>query len=171
MTTALELLDEVERLRKFLASPSLTTVRFDEAIEALRAELCRPGWVMVPEVPTEEMIAAGVKVKYDRLIALRDDKEIAGVRAGVIEDWTALIAARPGWVMVPVSINMQRKEIPTGPYTVAKLKEVLGVYDDYDLDRIVVGEGRFEEIRDDEVVTIAGSEHFVSHIRRAGSSP
>ena len=70
---------------------------------------------------------------------------------------------------IAVTIDTNRKEIDAGKYTGATLKQVLGVPAEYDLDQVLNGE--FVEITDAaEIVLEKGGEHFVSHVRRGGSS-
>jgi hypothetical protein len=69
---------------------------------------------------------------------------------------------------VAVTIDGQRKKIPPGDYVVSVLKAKLGVPADYDVDQVVHGE--FRPLPDTAHVEIKGGEHFVSHVRRGGSS-
>jgi hypothetical protein len=69
---------------------------------------------------------------------------------------------------VAVTIDGQRKEIPAGKYVVSALKSKLGVPADYELDQVVHGE--FRQLSDTAHIEIEGGEHFVSHVRRGGSS-
>ena len=70
---------------------------------------------------------------------------------------------------IAVTIDTRRKEIAAGEYTGATLKDALGVPADYDLDQVLNGE--FVEITDGaKIVLEKGGEHFVSHVRRGGSS-
>jgi hypothetical protein len=70
---------------------------------------------------------------------------------------------------IAVTIDTHRKEIPAGKYTGASLKVALDVTADYDLDQVLSGE--FIEITDSATVVLEeGGEHFVSHVRRGGSS-
>lgn len=75
----------------------------------------------------------------------------------------------PGPKQIAVTIDTHRKEIAAGKYTGATLKEALGVPADYDLDQVLNGE--FIEITDSATIVLEkGGEHFVSHVRRGGSS-
>ncbi|HET6912252.1 MAG TPA: hypothetical protein VFH71_02785 [Rhodanobacteraceae bacterium] len=68
-----------------------------------------------------------------------------------------------------MTIDRHRKEIPVGKYTGATLKQALGVPADHDLDQVLSGE--FIEITDSATIVLEkGGEHFVSHVRRGGSS-
>lgn len=69
---------------------------------------------------------------------------------------------------VAVTIDGQRKELPAGEYVVSNLKNKLGVPADYELDQVVHGE--FRQLADNSQIDIKGGEHFVSHVRRGGSS-
>jgi len=70
---------------------------------------------------------------------------------------------------IAVTINAHRKEIDAGKYTGSTLKEALGVPADYELDQVLSGE--FVEIADSAKIVLEKSgEHFVSHVRRGGSS-
>ncbi len=67
-----------------------------------------------------------------------------------------------------VTIDGQRKEIAAGDYLVSTLKVELGVPPDYELDQVVHGE--FRPLADNAHIDIKGGEHFISHVRRGGSS-
>jgi hypothetical protein len=69
---------------------------------------------------------------------------------------------------VAVTIDGHRKEISAGDYVVSALKTRLGVPQDYELDQVVGGE--FRPLADTAHVEIKGGEHFISHVRRGGSS-
>jgi len=70
---------------------------------------------------------------------------------------------------IAVTIDTHRKEIAAGKYTGATLKQALGVPADYELDQVLNGE--FVEIADIAMIVLEkGGEHFVSHVRRGGSS-
>jgi hypothetical protein len=69
---------------------------------------------------------------------------------------------------VPVTIDGARKEIEAGDYVVSALKLKLGVPADYELDQVINGE--FRPLNDNAHVDIKGGEHFISHVRRGGSS-
>jgi hypothetical protein len=69
---------------------------------------------------------------------------------------------------VAVTIDGARKEIDAGDYVVSALKVKLGVAADYELDQVIGGE--FRPLADTAHVEIKGGEHFVSHVRRGGSS-
>ncbi len=69
---------------------------------------------------------------------------------------------------VAVTVDGQRKEIAAGDYVVSSLKMKLAIPADYDLDQVVHGE--FRPLADNAHVKIEGGEHFVSHVRRGGSS-
>lgn len=70
--------------------------------------------------------------------------------------------------LVEVVIDGQKKEIPGGHYEVAKLKVLLGVPADYELDKVVGRE--FKELPDGDTVEVVKGEVFVSHVRRGGSA-
>ena len=71
--------------------------------------------------------------------------------------------------LIAVTIDTHRKEIAAGSYTGATLKGALGVPADYELDQVLNGE--FIEITDEAKIELEkGGEHFVSHVRRGGSS-
>jgi hypothetical protein len=71
--------------------------------------------------------------------------------------------------MIAVTIDTRRKEIIAGEYTGSTLKQALDVPADYELDQVLSGE--FVEIADTATVVLEkGGEHFVSHVRRGGSS-
>ena len=71
--------------------------------------------------------------------------------------------------LIAVTIDTHRKEIAAGEYTGATLKKALGVPTDYELDQVLSGE--FIEITDETKIELEkGGEHFVSHVRRGGSS-
>ena len=71
--------------------------------------------------------------------------------------------------LIAVTIDTHRKEIPPGEYTGASLKVALGVPADYELDQVLNGE--FIDITNSpRIVLEKGGEHFVSHVRRGGSS-
>lgn len=69
---------------------------------------------------------------------------------------------------VAVTVDGIRKEIPAGTYLVSVLKAKWGIPADYELDQVVHGE--FQQLADNAHVEIKGGEHFVSHVRRGGSS-
>lgn len=69
---------------------------------------------------------------------------------------------------VAVTIDGHRKEITAGNYLVSALKTKLGVPVDYELDEVVNGE--FRALADTAHIEINGGEHFISHVRRGGSS-
>ena len=71
--------------------------------------------------------------------------------------------------LIAVTIDTHRKEIAAGEYTGATLKQALDVPADYELDQVLKGE--FVEIADAATIVLEkGGEHFVSHVRRGGSS-
>jgi hypothetical protein len=70
--------------------------------------------------------------------------------------------------VVTVTIDGTPKQIERGKYLVSKLKQVLGVPADYELDEVKHGE--FEPLADDGHTHIEGGEVFVSHVRRGGAS-
>lgn len=70
--------------------------------------------------------------------------------------------------LVTVTIDDKPKEIERGSYQVAKLKEILGVPADYELDEVKHGE--FKPLQDHQHTAIQGGEIFVSHVRRGGAS-
>jgi hypothetical protein len=69
---------------------------------------------------------------------------------------------------VAITLDGHRKEITAGNYLVSALKAKLGVPADYELDEVVNGE--FRELSDSAHIEIKGGEHFISHVRRGGSS-
>lgn len=69
---------------------------------------------------------------------------------------------------VAITLDGHRREIPAGDYIVSALKARLGVPADYELDEIINGE--FRELADTAHIDIKGGEHFISHVRRGGSS-
>lgn len=69
---------------------------------------------------------------------------------------------------VAVTIDGRRQEIAAGSYRVSTLKARLGVPPDYELDEVVHGE--FRALEDTAHIEIKGGEHFISHVRRGGSS-
>jgi hypothetical protein len=69
---------------------------------------------------------------------------------------------------VAITLDGHRREVPAGDYLVSAFKARLGVPVDYELDEIVNGE--FRELADSAHVHIKGGEHFISHVRRGGSS-
>lgn len=69
---------------------------------------------------------------------------------------------------VAVTIDGNRKEIDSGKYLVSALKVKLGVAADYELDEVIHGE--FKPLADNAHINIKGGEHFISHVRRGGSS-
>lgn len=70
--------------------------------------------------------------------------------------------------IVAITLDGHRREVPAGDYVVSALKARLGVPADYELDEIVNGE--FRELADTAHIDIKGGEHFISHVRRGGSS-
>lgn len=70
--------------------------------------------------------------------------------------------------LVAVTIDNHRREIAAGDYLVTALKQKLDVPTDYELDQVIQGE--FVELPDTDHVDIKGGEHFVSHVKRGGSS-
>jgi len=71
--------------------------------------------------------------------------------------------------LIAVTIDTHRKEIAPGEYTGASLKAALGVPAEYDLDQVLNGE--FIDITNSPCIVLEkGGEHFVSHVRRGGSS-
>ena len=69
---------------------------------------------------------------------------------------------------VNVTIDGTAKDIERGSYVVAKLKELLGVPADYELDEVKNGE--FKPLQDHQHTAIQGGEVFVSHVRRGAAS-
>ena len=70
---------------------------------------------------------------------------------------------------IAVTIDRERREISPGKYTGGRLEQALGVPADYELDQVLNGE--FIQITDEaEIILEKGGEHFVSHVRRGGSS-
>ena len=69
---------------------------------------------------------------------------------------------------VAVTLDGHRREIAAGIYLVSELKKTLGVPADYELDEVVNGE--FRALSDTAHIEIEGGEHFISHVRRGGSS-
>lgn len=69
---------------------------------------------------------------------------------------------------VAITLDGHRREVPAGDYVVSALKARLGVPADYELDEIINGE--FRELADTAHIDIKGGEHFISHVRRGGSS-
>jgi hypothetical protein len=69
---------------------------------------------------------------------------------------------------VEVTIDGRKVAIEPGRYVVTRLKELLGVPPDYELDRVVGQE--FKKLDDAETVQVHKGEVFVSHVRRGGSS-
>jgi hypothetical protein len=70
--------------------------------------------------------------------------------------------------LVTVTIDDKPKQIARGSYQVAKLKEILGVPSDYELEEVKNGE--FKPLQDQQHTAIQGGEVFVSHVRRGGAS-
>ena len=70
--------------------------------------------------------------------------------------------------LVTVTIDGNPMQIERGTYQVAKLKEILGVPADYELDEVKHGE--FKPLDDNGHIHIEGHEVFVSHVRRGGAS-
>lgn len=70
--------------------------------------------------------------------------------------------------LVTVTINNIDVKIHRGNYTVAKLKEALGVELSQELDQII--NGQLKPLSDDNHVVIKGHEVFVSHARTGASS-
>lgn len=75
---------------------------------------------------------------------------------------------KPEPKLVEVTIDGHKREIPGGHYVVSKLKAVLGVPADYELDKVVGRE--FKELPDGDTVEVVKGEVFVSHVRRGGSA-
>jgi hypothetical protein len=71
-------------------------------------------------------------------------------------------------MLVTVTIDGNARQIERGKYQIAKLKEVLGVPADYELDEVKHGE--FKPLDDNGHIHIEGREVFVSHVRRGGAS-
>ena len=69
---------------------------------------------------------------------------------------------------VIITIDGAAKQIERGSYVVSKLKELLGVPADYELDEVKNGE--FKPLQDNQHTAIQGGEVFVSHVRRGGAS-
>jgi hypothetical protein len=68
---------------------------------------------------------------------------------------------------VKVTINGDEKKIPGGAYVVSRLKEVLGVAPELQLE---IKEKELIPLDDNETITVHEGEAFVSHKRRGGSS-
>lgn len=77
-------------------------------------------------------------------------------------------ALKPHPRKVIVTIDCHPREIQSGRYKVDALKKALGVPEHFVLEEIVCGE--FHPLCDDGQTHIEGREHFVSHVRRGGSS-
>jgi hypothetical protein len=69
---------------------------------------------------------------------------------------------------VAITLDGQRRELAAGDYLVSRLKALLQVPADYVIDEVVNGE--FRELPDTAHIDIKGGEHFISHVRRGGSS-
>jgi len=69
---------------------------------------------------------------------------------------------------VTITVNGVPRQIHRGSYTVAKLKEKLGIDASEELDQVV--DGQFKPLADDGHIVIKGHEIFVSHKRGGGSS-
>jgi hypothetical protein len=69
---------------------------------------------------------------------------------------------------VAITVDGQRRELPAGHYLVSRLKALLQIPADYVIDEVVNGE--FRELPDTSHIDIKGGEHFISHVRRGGSS-
>jgi hypothetical protein len=70
--------------------------------------------------------------------------------------------------LVTVTIDDKRKEIERDSYLVSKLKELLGVPADYELEEVKNGE--LKPLQDHQHTAIQGGEVFISHVRRGGAS-
>jgi hypothetical protein len=70
--------------------------------------------------------------------------------------------------LVTISIDGTPREIERGSYLVSKLKELLGVLADYELEEVKNGE--FKPLQDHQHTAIQGGEVFISHVRRGGAS-
>lgn len=70
--------------------------------------------------------------------------------------------------LITVTIDGAEKQITRGRYVVSKLKEVLGVPADYELDIVIRGE--FRHLADDAEIRVFNHEVFVSHVRSGSSS-
>ena len=70
--------------------------------------------------------------------------------------------------LVDVTIDGTPKEIERGSYQVVKLKELLGVPADYELEEVKNGE--LKPLQDHQHTAIQGNEVFVSHVRRGGAA-
>ncbi len=70
--------------------------------------------------------------------------------------------------LVTVIIDGNPKQIESGKYEVADLKQILGVPPDYELDEVQNGE--FKPLDERSHTHIEGREVFVSHVRRGGAS-
>lgn len=70
--------------------------------------------------------------------------------------------------LVTIEVDGVKKQIRRGKYIVSKLKELIGVPADYELDVVIKGE--FHPLDDNAETHVVGHEVFVSHVRRGGSS-
>ena len=69
---------------------------------------------------------------------------------------------------VRIEVDNHTKEIRAGVYLVSKLKELIGVPAEKDLDQVI--NGTLTPLDDTAKVIINGGEVFFSHVRRGGSS-
>jgi len=70
--------------------------------------------------------------------------------------------------LVTIALDGISREIERGSYQVAKLKEILSVPPDYELEEVKNGD--FKPLKDQQHTAIQGGETFVSHVRRGGAS-
>jgi len=69
---------------------------------------------------------------------------------------------------VVVTVDKKEHHVEPGVYLVSEFKRTVHVDAAKELDEVVNGE--FVPLDDNAKITIKGGEHFVSHVRRGGSS-
>jgi hypothetical protein len=69
---------------------------------------------------------------------------------------------------VIVTVDGKERHVKPGSYVVSEFKRDVHVDAAKELDEVV--NGQFVPLDDNATITIKGGEHFVSHVRRGGSS-
>ncbi len=69
---------------------------------------------------------------------------------------------------VKVTLNGDETRIKSGRYIISKLKQILEVPVEYELE--IIKNGEFITLDDNDEITICGKEEFISHIKCGGSS-
>ena len=70
--------------------------------------------------------------------------------------------------VITIDVDGSPRQIEQGKYLVSALKSMLGIPQDYELDRVVGG--KFVPLADDDKIQVHLHEKFVSHVRHGGSS-